>query len=377
MKKRWFSLALALMMALSLAVPAFAAENGAPVGSYTVDLDKPDDAEMGADGEFTVRYLTSSRSYEEPNLRVDLTRTIPQGDSFTWTGLRASHTTYFRFFTDLDNDGTYDERLVIKESEKYVLAPYEEKYSVSLTHISGRPQPAGTFASMLEEMGGELSQDSSGVMTLAIPSDSLCQFFGGDTLFEWGIMRGGGSDVVAKGTMLFTAEEQTAEPVPEFTDVPEWCAQAVAWAAGKGVAQGTGGDKFTPGNPCTHEQILTFLYRAVRNKGAAAAEDMALALEWAREKGMIGDSFDPKDGCTRADAVSYIWQVKGSPEAEAAGSFTDVDADAAYAAAVSWAVETGIVEGYPDGGFQPGTVCSRGVIATMLHRTYVPEARLK
>ena len=63
MKKRWFSLALALMMALSLAVPAFAAENGAPVGSYTVDLDKPDDAEMGADGEFTVRYLTSSRSY--------------------------------------------------------------------------------------------------------------------------------------------------------------------------------------------------------------------------------------------------------------------------------------------------------------------------
>ena len=58
---------------------------------------------------------------------MDLTRTIPQGDSFTWTGLRASHTTYFRFFTDLDNDGTYDERLVIKESEKYVLAPYEEK----------------------------------------------------------------------------------------------------------------------------------------------------------------------------------------------------------------------------------------------------------
>ncbi len=56
-------------MALSLAVPAFAIEDDVPVGSYTVDLDKPDTEEMGVYGEFTVRYLTSSRSYEEPQPR--------------------------------------------------------------------------------------------------------------------------------------------------------------------------------------------------------------------------------------------------------------------------------------------------------------------
>ncbi|MDE6840377.1 MAG: hypothetical protein K2P49_05910, partial [Oscillospiraceae bacterium] len=105
----------------------------------------PDLDEMGADGEFTVRYLTSSRSYEAPCPRVDATRT--------------------------------------------------------LTQVSGKMQPADQFASMLEEMGGTLSKDAFGVMTLTISSDSLCEFFGGATLFEWGVMTSGTS-VVAKGTML-------------------------------------------------------------------------------------------------------------------------------------------------------------------------------
>ena len=178
MKKRFSALFLALVMCLGLAVPAFAADSEVPEGSYTVDLDKPDPTEMGVDGEYMVRYLNTSRSYDEATSRVDATRILPQGSEFTWTGLRSSHNVYFRFFTDLDKDGTYDERLVVKESGKNVLAPYEEKYASSLTQVSGKSQSAGTFATMVEEMGGKLEKDSSGVMTLSISSDSLCEFFG-------------------------------------------------------------------------------------------------------------------------------------------------------------------------------------------------------
>lgn len=229
MRNRLIPLVLALVMALSLAVPAFAEDGAAPIGSYTLDLNNPDLDEMGVDGEFTVRYLTSSRSYEAPCPRVDATRTLPQGSEFSWAGLRSSHNIYFRFFTDLDGDSTYDERLVIKESGKNILAPYAEQYAASLTQVSGRMQPADQFASMLEEMGGTLSKDAFGVMTLTISSDSLCEFFGGATLFEWGVMTSGTS-VVAKGTMLFSAEENTPEPAPAFADVPagEYYAKPVA-----------------------------------------------------------------------------------------------------------------------------------------------------
>lgn len=393
MKKRFLSVFLALALCMGLAVPAFAADSEVPAGSYTVDLDAPDPDEMGVDGEFMVRYLNSSRSYDKAQPRVDITRTLPQGSEFTWAGLRSSHNVYFRFFTDLDNDGTYDERLVVvKESGKNILAPYAEKYDFSLTQVSGKSQSAGTFASMVEEMGGKLSKDSSGVMTLAISSDSLCEFFGGSTLFEWGVMKNG-SSVVAKGTMLFAAGEPSDDPdpdntagpgtpVPEFTDAPGWCKAEAQWAAQKGITNGYGGETtFAPGVECTHAQILTFLWRAAGKPTEGIKTPVAnvkesdyfyQAVMWANDMGMIDPgTFDPSKPCTRSQAVSYIWQALDKPEAGQAASFTDVPDGAAYAKAVDWAVEKGITKG--DGGedtFAPDKVCSRGHIACFLYRAY-------
>lgn len=392
MKKRFLSVFLALALCMGLAVPAFAADSEVPAGSYTVELDAPDPDEMGVDGEFMVRYLNSSRSYDKAQPRVDITRTLPQGSEFTWAGLRSSHNVYFRFFTDLDNDGTYDERLVVKESGKNVLAPYAEKYDFSLTQVSGKSQSAGTFASMVEEMGGKLSKDGSGIMTLAISSDSLCEFFGGSTLFEWGVMKNG-SSVVAKGTMLFAAGELSDDPdpdntagpgipVPEFTDTPDWCKAEAQWAAQKGITNGYGGETtFAPGVECTHAQILTFLWRAAGKPTEGIKTPVAnvkesdyfyQAVMWANDMGMIDPgTFDPSKPCTRSQAVSYIWQALGKPEAGQAASFTDVPDGAAYAKAVDWAVEKGITKG--DGGedtFAPDKVCSRGHIACFLYRAY-------
>ena len=136
------------------------------------------------------------------------------------------------------------------------------------------------------------------------------------------------------------------------------------------ITNGATRTTFAPGQECTQAQILTFLYRAARGEGAASAEDMSLAVEWAKEKGIIDGAFDGSKPCTRATAVSYIWQAFDRPSA-APASFTDVDANADCAGAVSWAVEQKITEG--DGSsdtFAPDKVCTRGHIMTFLYRAY-------
>ncbi len=49
-----------------------------------------------------------------------------------------------------------------------------------------------------------------------------------------------------------------------FADVPAELADAVNWAAAKGITQGVGGGLFGTNDPCTREQIVTFLYRAYK-----------------------------------------------------------------------------------------------------------------
>lgn len=167
------------------------------------------------------------------------------------------------------------------------------------------------------------------------------------------------------------------EPAPSFTDVSvsQYYAAPVAWAAGNGIANGTGGDKFSPNQTCTQAQILTFLYREVRNAGsdvpvAASGADMDAAIDWARSMGMIDNSFVGDTLCTRATAVTYIWQAFDSPAA-AGSSFNDVPAGAAYAVSVAWAVQKGITDGTGNGNFSPDKTCTRGQIVTFLYRAYV------
>ena len=60
---------------------------------------------------------------------------------------------------------------------------------------------------------------------------------------------------------------------------------------------------------------------------------------------MIDETFDPNTACTRAQAVYFMWVAAGAPDDAAAASFTDVAADASYAAAVNWAVAQGVTTG--------------------------------
>lgn len=164
-----------------------------------------------------------------------------------------------------------------------------------------------------------------------------------------------------------------------FTDVSagDYFAAPVAWAVEKGITNGTGNNQFSPGQNCTNAQILTFLWRAygepepsIRNPFTnSVPEAYRKAAIWAYEKGMVsGSAFDVNSPCTRAMAVKYMWQAAGSPTPAKTAAFTDVPTGAAFASAVSWAVEQGVTSGTSGTTFSPNDICTRGHIVTFLHR---------
>ncbi len=113
-------------------------------------------------------------------------------------------------------------------------------------------------------------------------------------------------------------------PAARFTDVdPEaWYHECVDYAVSRGLMKGTSETTFEPGAPVTRAMIVTILHR-----------------------------------------------LEGEPSAVgAAATFADVPADRWYTAAVEWARENGLAEGYGDGRFGPMDPVTREQLAAILFR---------
>lgn len=182
-----------------------------------------------------------------------------------------------------------------------------------------------------------------------------------------------------------TAPEGEAAGVGAFLDVPAdaWYAAAVTWATDHDVITGTGGSQFSPDRSCTTGEIITFLWRAVGRPepereenpftDVSASHYYYQAALWAYENGIVsGDVFGAAELCSRGMAVTYLWRLAGSPGGYFP-VFADVDMDAVYAQAVSWALSEDITGGNGGGFFSPDEICSRGQIVTFLYRYLVED----
>lgn len=83
--------------------------------------------------------------------------------------------------------------------------------------------------------------------------------------------------------------------------------------------------------------------------------------------GTTATTFSPQSTATRGMTVTVLYRMEGSPRAGKA-PFSDVSGGEYYASAVAWAAEHGIVDGYPDGTFQPGRSITREQMACILYR---------
>lgn len=175
------------------------------------------------------------------------------------------------------------------------------------------------------------------------------------------------------------AEIETLDFADVSTDAYYY--EAVKWAAKKGITGGTGDGTFNPNGSCTRAHIVTFLWRAAGSpepKSTVSFADVpagsyyAKAVAWAVENGItlgIGDgTFSPNATCTRAQSVTFLYRAMGTAPTTVNG-FTDVTADAFYADAVAWAVESGVTNGTSASTFSPNNGCTRAQIVTFLYRT--------
>ena len=169
-----------------------------------------------------------------------------------------------------------------------------------------------------------------------------------------------------------------------FTDVKEgaYYVDAVNWAVDKKVTSGKSETTFAPNDSCTRAQAVTFLWRAAGSPEPTASEmtftDVKAdsyyykAVLWAVENkitsGMSDTLFAPDATCSRSQIVTFLYRMQNSPESKAENPFTDVKADAYYANAVLWAVETGVTTGASATTFDPAGDCTRGQIVTFLYR---------
>ena len=126
-------------------------------------------------------------------------------------------------------------------------------------------------------------------------------------------------------TFLWRAAGSPApKSMSSFTDVPAdaFYAKAVAWAVENGITSGTGESKFSPNSTCTRAQAVTFLYRASGSpavSGKAEFSDVsstafyADAVAWAAKKGITtgigGGLFGSDNDCTRGQIVTFLWRA--------------------------------------------------------------------
>ncbi len=99
------------------------------------------------------------------------------------------------------------------------------------------------------------------------------------------------------------------------------------------------------------------------------------AVKWAVENGITtGEAkgqFSPEQPCTRAQIVTFLWRAAVSPEPKGtAAGMTDVVSGSYYEKAVAWAIENGITTGTTTSTFSPDATCARAQIVTFLYRAY-------
>lgn len=96
------------------------------------------------------------------------------------------------------------------------------------------------------------------------------------------------------------------------------------------------------------------------------------AIQWAAEQGYINGypdgRFGVSDSVTRAQTATIFYRAAGSPDVSGTTSFSDVQATAYYRNATSWAENSGLISGYPNGQFGVNDPVTRQQLVTILWR---------
>ena len=163
------------------------------------------------------------------------------------------------------------------------------------------------------------------------------------------------------------APETPVAPESTFVDVPasHWANAAVEAVAKAGLFNGTSATTFSPDADTTRGQVMSVLARLSGAKAATIEEGVA----WAVANG-VSDGTNPEAKITREQLVTMLYRYAGSPAVTGdLAAYTDAASVSDWAkAAMTWAVQKGIVTGMTETTLVPGANATRAQVATIMQR---------
>ena len=155
---------------------------------------------------------------------------------------------------------------------------------------------------------------------------------------------------------------------------------AVYWAVDNGITSGKTATTFAPYDSCTRAQVMSFLYKAKGSPEVSGSNPFTDVKEsdyfykpvlWAVSQGITSGTsattFSPYNPCTRAQVMSFLYKAMGSPEVSGSNPFTDVKESDYFYKPVLWAVSRGITNGTSATTFGPYNTCTRAQVMTFLY----------
>ena len=183
----------------------------------------------------------------------------------------------------------------------------------------------------------------------------------------------------------------------DFQDVPEnsWYAESVRYVSENGIMRGTGENTFDPDGTITRGMVVTILYRIEKTpevSGISAFADVekdayyANAVAWAADKGIVNGysaaQFGPNDSITREQfaAILYRYCTYQQGDISANGSlnqYKDAGEISDYAkTAMLWANVNGLITGTSATALSPQDTATRAQAATIVMR-YLTNAAVE
>ena len=167
-----------------------------------------------------------------------------------------------------------------------------------------------------------------------------------------------------------------------FADVNgnAWYAEAVQYVNDNGIMSGTGNNEFSPQENTSRAALAAVLYRAegspavdVQNEFVDVDSDAWYtdAVSWASTEGIISGYgnglFGINDPVTREQIAAILWRYAGSPDVVSSENFADKSSISSYAVkAVDWVRNNNIMSGKENNMFDPDGYATRAEIAMVL-----------
>ena len=155
-----------------------------------------------------------------------------------------------------------------------------------------------------------------------------------------------------------------------FTDVSanQWFYEAVSYVYTNGMMEGDSATTFNPDGQMTRAMFWAVLGR-IDGANITGANWIETARSWAMSKG-VSDGTDPNGLVTREMMVTMLWRYAGEPASdESLSGYSDAASVSDWAAeAMSWALETGVIEGVTATTLQPQGTATRAQCATIFMR---------